>query len=173
MMEDVPMEEDGAPPPRKGRKQKVRHRARGHAPFLFLPKRAVVQMLCASFTPAALRFRSRSLAVLGLLSCADGTKSTPTQGRGHNKGEGGMDVDRDYAKGRYDTLEGGGAGGAGPGPAKSIEGWIVLATGIHEVSASGLSTRCPKPVRWSSPIARLVVQINNHPSETQRQPSKV
>lgn len=40
-----------------------------------------------------------------------------------------MDIDRDYAKGRYDTLEGG-AGGAGP--AKSIEGWIVLATGIHE-----------------------------------------
>mmetsp|Transcript_29022 Transcript_29022/g.55678 ORF Transcript_29022/g.55678 Transcript_29022/m.55678 type:complete len:166 (+) Transcript_29022:62-559(+) len=33
-----------------------------------------------------------------------------------------------YQGGKFDTLE----TGSGPGPAKSIEGWIIMVTGIHE-----------------------------------------
>ena len=40
-----------------------------------------------------------------------------------------MDADDDRG-GRFETIEE--HGGGGDGPAKSVEGWIVLVTGVHE-----------------------------------------
>ena len=55
-----------------------------------------------------------------------------TQGRGFDAGHGGRD--RGYADGDYDVMDHGGAeeGTAAGDPAKSIEGWIILVTGVHE-----------------------------------------
>ncbi|CAK0785932.1 hypothetical protein CVIRNUC_009145 [Coccomyxa viridis] len=38
------------------------------------------------------------------------------------------DDTRNGARGSYDTLE----AGSGPGPAKSVEGWVIFVTGINE-----------------------------------------
>lgn len=55
-----------------------------------------------------------------------------TQGRGFDAGHDGRD--RGYADGDYDVMDHGGAeeGTAAGDPAKSIEGWIILVTGVHE-----------------------------------------
>ncbi|EEH56296.1 uncharacterized protein MICPUCDRAFT_58735 [Micromonas pusilla CCMP1545] len=47
-----------------------------------------------------------------------------TKGRGHAAAS-----DREHASGAYDSLE---PASLGPGPAKSIEGWIILITNVHE-----------------------------------------
>lgn len=54
------------------------------------------------------------------------------QGRGFDEGRDGRD--RGYADGDYDVMDHGGEEeGTAPGdPAKSIEGWIILVTGVHE-----------------------------------------
>eukprot|EP00227_Mantoniella_beaufortii_P009774 CAMPEP_0197574536 /NCGR_PEP_ID=MMETSP1326-20131121/240_1 /TAXON_ID=1155430 /ORGANISM="Genus nov. species nov., Strain RCC2288" /LENGTH=157 /DNA_ID=CAMNT_0043137135 /DNA_START=84 /DNA_END=557 /DNA_ORIENTATION=- len=59
----------------------------------------------------------------GVPAAKEGRKQ---KGRGFNKRGDGMD--RDFAKGQYESLE----QGAGAGPAKSVEGWIILVTGVHE-----------------------------------------
>jgi RNA-binding protein 8A len=52
------------------------------------------------------------------------------------KGRGFKEAGRDEEPGgnvRYDSLEAGpGAGGSGGGPAKSVEGWVLFVTGLHE-----------------------------------------
>uniref|UniRef100_A0A7S0WPK5 RNA-binding protein 8A n=1 Tax=Pyramimonas obovata TaxID=1411642 RepID=A0A7S0WPK5_9CHLO len=58
-------------------------------------------------------------------------KSTITAGPTRKqKGRGfkdAMDVEQRFT-GKYESLE----SGTGPGPAKSVEGWIVMVTGVHE-----------------------------------------
>jgi RNA-binding protein 8A len=52
------------------------------------------------------------------------------------KGRGFKETARDEEPGgnvRYDSLDaGGGAAGSGGGPAKSVEGWVLFVTGLHE-----------------------------------------
>ncbi len=54
-----------------------------------------------------------------------------TQGRGFDEGE----KDRDYARGDYEVMEDDGDDDGASGatdPVRSIQGWIVLVTGVHE-----------------------------------------
>jgi RNA-binding protein 8A len=51
------------------------------------------------------------------------------QGRGFDEGR----ADRDYARGDYDVMGDDDADAGGPNdPVRSVQGWIVLVTGVHE-----------------------------------------
>jgi RNA-binding protein 8A len=59
-------------------------------------------------------------------------KSAVTGGGLKTKGRGFRDAQNervDRQNGQYESLR---SGGAGPGPAKSVEGYIILVTGVHE-----------------------------------------
>eukprot|EP00850_Spirogloea_muscicola_P019320 SM000188S03815 [mRNA] locus=s188:116910:118108:+ [translate_table: standard] len=64
-----------------------------------------------------------------LRSAIAGLGARKQKGRGFRTG---MDVDKDDEDGGkgFDSLPGG-----GPGPQRSVEGWIVLVTGVHEEAA--------------------------------------
>uniref|UniRef100_A0A061QW28 RNA-binding protein 8A n=1 Tax=Tetraselmis sp. GSL018 TaxID=582737 RepID=A0A061QW28_9CHLO len=57
-------------------------------------------------------------------------KSTVTTTTKRQKGRGFRErgEEEEYSRGKYDSLESSG----GPGPAKSVEGWVVLVTNVHE-----------------------------------------
>lgn len=72
-----------------------------------------------------------------------------TKGRGHtNK----MDVDDRYQGrgGVYESVD----DGAGGGPAKSVEGYIIFVRGVHEEASVGRSGRVQGWMGWSNVVSR-------------------
>ncbi len=87
---------------------------------------------------ATARARSRAMATKRTRTTRDGAarltsererERDDAQGRGFDEGR----ADRDYARGDYDVMGDDDADAGGPNdPVRSVQGWIVLVTGVHE-----------------------------------------
>eukprot|EP00271_Cylindrocystis_brebissonii_P015436 TRINITY_DN38331_c0_g1_i1.p1 TRINITY_DN38331_c0_g1~~TRINITY_DN38331_c0_g1_i1.p1 ORF type:complete len:216 (-),score=58.53 TRINITY_DN38331_c0_g1_i1:824-1471(-) len=111
LAEDMPMEEDTAPP----------------AAAATTRLRSTITGGAAAAAPPVVATGPSAAVAAAQAAATAAVAARKEKGRGFRQA---MDVDdRDERYGKqFESLEPGG----GPGPQKSVEGWIVLVTGVHE-----------------------------------------